>query len=182
MARIKLMTAEDLLNLENNGQRHELIRGELATSAPSGEAHGHYMGKLSHLIWRYLDDNPIALLAVGDPGYVLERDPDTLLAPDLAMTLIERLPGGRPARSFPQRVPDLVIDIVSPGDRIGMINEKITLYLDHGVGVVWLVDPDRQIVTEYAPNEPVRLLQSGDALAAEDRFPGLRIQVDEIFE
>lgn len=181
MATTRTMTIEELWDTEDDGSRHELIKGELVSMPPAGEAPGHLMGKLSHLIWRYLEDHPTAILAVGDSGYVLDRNPDTLLAPDLAMTRIERIPDEVPARSFPNRAPDLVIEIVSPGDRIGTINEKLRLYLEFGVELIWLVDPDRRTVTAHAYAKPVRLLQSGDSLTADELFPGLRIQVDEIF-
>lgn len=181
MATTRTMTVEELLELEDDGRRYELIRGELLSMPPTGEAHGHVMGKLSHLIWRYLDENPIALLAVGDPGYVLGHDPDILLAPDLALTLVTRLHGESAERGYPARAPDVVIEILSPTDRIGPVNEKVSLYLEAGVRIIWLIDPDRKAITQYAPNQPARLLQSGDTLTAESVLPGFQLPVSDIF-
>ncbi len=181
MATTGLMTAKDLWDLEDNGCRHELIRGEIRSMPPTGEAHGHLMGKLSHLIWRYLDEYPVALLAVGDPGYMLGHDPDIVLAPDLAITLTERLHGERADRGFPNRAPDVVIEILSPSDRIGPVNEKVSLYLEAGVQIVWLIDQDNRTVTEYSAIQPVRFLQPGDTLAATSVLPGFELEVDEIF-
>lgn len=66
MATVKVMTVEDLWDLEDDGCRYELIRGELVSMVPTGEAHAHLMGRLSHLIWGYLDDHPsrYSLLAI----------------------------------------------------------------------------------------------------------------------
>lgn len=111
----------------------------------------------------------------------MERNPDTLLAPDLAMTRLERVPEETPDRAFPFRAQDIAIEIVLPNDRIGQINEKVSLYLQHGVRLIWLVDPDRRTVTEYANDKPARLLQSGDVLTADDLFPEFGIPIDEIF-
>jgi len=58
----------------------------------------------------------------------------------------------------------------------------VALYQEGGVKLIWLIDPDRRTVTEYAIDKPVRLLQAGDSLSADEQFPGLLRRVDEIFQ
>ena len=181
MTTTKLMTAEDLWELEDDGCRHELIRGELLSMAPTGGVHGELLYTLV-LLLASQQVHDYSRVFVGDTGFRIGQAEETVLAPDIAIVRTERLPGAERISGFIPVVPDLVVEILSPSDRIGRVNEKVALYLEGGVQLIWLVDPDRQTVTEHAPAKPVRLLQSGDVLTADELSPGLRIQVDEIFE
>jgi len=67
----KLMTAEELWAMPNDGMRHELVEGELRTMPPTGWEHGRYEVGNSYRLSRWLDDNPIGELGGGDvlPGF-----------------------------------------------------------------------------------------------------------------
>lgn len=61
-------------------------------------------------------------------------------------------------------VPDIVIEILSPGtERVDFIR-KMTLYMDNSVGEYWIVDPKDQIVIIYTPNAPVRSYGMDDTI------------------
>ncbi len=180
METTKLMTIKDLWELDDDGCRHELIRGELRSISPTGGTHGELLYTLIAILAAQQAHQQARIYA-GDTGFIINRDAETILAPDLAIVHNDRLPGGERISGFLSVIPDLVIEILSPSDRIGRVNEKVSLYLDAGVQIIWLVDPDRRTVTEYAPGQPVRLCQASDTLTAEAVLPGFRLAVDDIF-
>src|SRR2546423_8113661 len=87
-----LLTADDLWQLPDDGQRHELVRGELRTMAPPGEEHGWLMAKLIVPLSVYVDAQGLGRV-YGELGFRLESEPDTVRAPDVAFISQARLPG-----------------------------------------------------------------------------------------
>src|SRR5438067_1552455 len=88
-----LLTADDLWRLPDDGQRHELVRGELRTTAPAGEEHGWLVVKLSVPLSVYVRANGLGRV-YGVMGCKLEADPDTVRAPDVAFISQARLSEG----------------------------------------------------------------------------------------
>jgi Uma2 family endonuclease len=74
-------------------------------------------------------------------GFVLAHDPDTLLAPDVTFVRKDRLPPDKDWDSFPELVPDLTIEVVSPSDRAIDVYDKTRLYLEVGVKMALTVWP-----------------------------------------
>lgn len=177
----KLLTAEDLWEMEDDGCRHELIRGELMSMPPTNDEHSQLLFQLNGLLWSYQRSHPEIRWFTGDPGFILARDPDILLAPDIAAIHVDRLPEGFPRGSFFDIVPDLVIEILSPSDRIGQVNTKIDAYLAAGVRLVWLINPMLRNVTVHAADEHTYILEGDDTLDGGDVLPDFRLPLRELF-
>jgi Uma2 family endonuclease len=79
----KLMTADELWVLPDDGQGHELVRGELRTMAPPGQEHGRITMTLGAPLDQYVTANRLGYV-YGEFGCRIEVDPDTVLAPDIA--------------------------------------------------------------------------------------------------
>ena len=93
----KLMTADELLRLPRGyGKRYELIRGVLIQKMPTGDPHGDSVTRASNLIFTYAEENDYGVVRSGEPGYRLERGPDTVRAPDVAWIAPDRIPSGTP--------------------------------------------------------------------------------------
>ncbi len=181
MVTSKLLTAEDVWNMEDDGCRHELIRGELLTMSPAARPHGRYLAELTRHIGNYLADQPIAEIYAGDTGYILSRDPDLLLAPDLSVIRLENLPDEPPETGFEDLVPDLVAEVLSPSERMGRVNYKIWEYLNSGVQLVWLIDPSQKNVTIHAPNRQMQVIGIDDTLDGGEVLPEFRLPLAELF-
>lgn len=79
-------------------------------------------------------------------------------------------------------VPDLVIEVVSPTDRLVDVNEKIDAYLADGVQLIWQVDAYTRKVVEFTPDaEQPRYLKTGDVLDGGDILPGFRLSLADLF-
>ena len=68
------------------------------------------MPRSSHLSVRSGSDN----VSVAEAGYLVETDPDTVVAPDIAFVARERLPDPIPERGFLPVRPDLIVEVLSP--------------------------------------------------------------------
>ncbi|MEP6986891.1 MAG: Uma2 family endonuclease [Chloroflexota bacterium] len=78
-------------------------------------------------------------------------------------------------------VPDLVIEVVSPNDKVSELDEKIDAYLLDGVRLIWVVDPQRRKATVYAPDmeQPLHLNVQG-VLDGEDVLPGFTVKLVDV--
>ncbi len=81
----KLLTADDLLSLPRGyGKRYELIRGVLVEKMGTGHPHSIVLVWFTYLLADYVAKASHGILCVGEPGYHLDVDPDTVRCPDLA--------------------------------------------------------------------------------------------------
>ena len=174
----KLMTAEELLLLPDDGYRQELVRGELVEMPPPGKRHGVVSSRFGLAIGSYSEANDYG--TVGDNyGYLLESNPDTVRAPDVAW-----FAPGHPAErtdGYPERAPDLVVEIKSPNDTPRMVAERAQMWLDFGSREVWYGDPERTTVTRYRPGQEPVTLYEDDVLDGGDLLPGFSIPVWQLF-
>jgi Uma2 family endonuclease len=78
-------------------------------------------------------------------------------------------------------VPDLVIEVVSPNDKVVELDEKIDAYLLDGVRLIWVIDPQRRKATVYAPDmEQPHHLTINDVLEGGDVLPGFAVKLVDI--
>jgi Uma2 family endonuclease len=170
----KLMIAEDLLALPDDGMRHELIEGEVRCMAPAGGPHGNEGWRFVTHLSGYIAADDVGEGFLAETGFLLRRDPDTVRAPDFAFIRRERMPADGLERGYVTVPPDLVLEVVSTGDSATEVREKVQAWLDFGVGAVWVLyqaprlDVFRSDGTarSYGPNDEV---DGGEAL------PGFRM-------
>jgi Uma2 family endonuclease len=115
-----------------------------------------------------------------DMGIVFERDPDTVRGPDVALYLDLRRYDELTAK-FTDRLPALIVEVLSPHDQIGRMMRRINQFLSKGVAMVWLVDPAARNVTVCVANQLPVILEEGDTLADFPLLPDFRCPVSELF-
>ena len=178
----KLMTADELLRLPDDGQRHELIAGELRTMAPSGSEHGWVAINLSTPLAQYVRAHRLGRVYAAETGFQLTTGPDTVLAPDVAFVCQERVVAAGRVTRYWSGPPDLAAEVLSPNDRPAEVEEKVASWLAHGTRLVLVVDPRRRTVRVYRPGTPPRTLAEHDVLSSEDVVPGWTLPVRALFE
>ena len=185
MATIKtkpaLLTAEDLLRLSGEGVRGELIRGVLHETMSTGLKHGRIVMKLGALLMNFILPRALGTLVGSDSGVLLERDPDTVREPDIAFTSAERLPIDADIDGYPEVVPDLVVEVVSPNDQPREVADKAAMWLSYGVRLVWVVRPENRTIEVHRSAADVRTLGESDALDGLDVLPGFSCPVSAVF-
>ena len=80
------------------------------------------------------------------------------------------------------RDPDLVAEIRSPKDRVGDMHIKVGKYLNAGVTVVLVIDPDTESVAVFRADALPQRFSNGDELTLPDVFPGFVVPVRTFFE
>ncbi|MGA2063774.1 MAG: Uma2 family endonuclease [Thermoguttaceae bacterium] len=172
-------TAEELLQASGLG-RCELVRGELHMMSPAGFEHGRIAGRIHVRLAQFVESRGLGLVLSSDTGFYIQRDPDTVRAPDVGFVRTERVPRA-PAPGFFEGPPDLAVEVLSPGDRAGEVLAKIQDWLDAGCKAVWVVDPAAKTIVVYRPGGTVVRLAPADDPTAEDILPGFRLRVGGIF-
>lgn len=173
-----LMTAEELLLLDDEPNRHELIKGELLTMSPSNYEHGAVTMNLSLLLAGHVKANNLGIILAADTGFKLERNPDTVLAPDISFIARDRV--ATRVASFHAGPPDLAVEVLSPSDRRTRVQQKTSLWLELGAKSVWNVNPKQRTVEVVHANGERKLFDETDELI-DDTVPGFRVKVSEIF-
>lgn len=164
---------EDLERLPDDGNKYEVVRGELFVTPGPSVSHELVLVRLDALLWPYVAANRLG--AVFHPRTVV-RFEDSEVEPDLT---VRHLPAGEVAwQEVP--VPILVVEVSSRATIRRDRNQKRQLYIDAAVAEYWIVDRDRCAVTVVRPGLPDR--EVTDVL--EWHPPGasapLRIQVREL--
>ena len=177
----QLMTAEELLKLPRGKSRYELVKGELRTVPPAGFEHGAVIINLSLPLGQHVKANELGIVCAAETGFKIASDPDTVRAPDIAFVRQARItPTGIPKGYWPG-APDLAVEVVSPGDTIYEVDEKVEEWLAAGATAVWVINPKRRTVTIYRPQtKPITLVEN-EELDGQDAVPGFRCRVAEIF-
>ena len=175
----KLITADELLLMPRNGQRYELLRGVVVYKMPTGDPHGDTVSHIHRALSNYAAEMDYGVLRVGEPGYRLEREPDTVRAPDVAWIAPGRIPAG--TQGYPELSPDLAVEVKSPGNSNPELAAKAAMWLSYGSREVWVADPERVTITVYRLyQEPVTLTED-DTLEGGDLLPGFAVPVWQLF-
>ena len=177
----RLMTADELLRLPRGKARYELIKGELLTMSPAGSEHGSIIFRLSALIHQFISSRKLGLGFGAESGFLIQRDPDTVRAPDIAFVRADRIPAEGPPQGFWPGAPDLAVEVVSPGDGVREVGEKVAEWLQAGCGAVWIVDPHAKAVSVHLAGGSSELFTVGQTLDGGAVLPGFTCPVSEIF-
>ncbi len=176
----KLYTADDLWHMPGD-EPWELWEGELRKvpgAAEEASAIAHWIGVLISL---FVQPRRLGVVTGADGTYVLARDPDTVVVPDVAFRRWSQTSDRTLSRRYAHGAPDLAVEVVSPTDRSGDIARKQAIYRRAGVPLVWWVYPDRRIVAVYQEGGLFREVGEGDELDGGEVLPGFRLAVPEIF-
>ena len=176
-----LMTAADLLSLRLEHKSTELVRGKLIVREPPSTYHGRVQSMLNLLVASYVRANALGAVFGQDTGFQIASDPDTVRAPDLAFVDRARV-AQIPPRGYAAMAPDLVAEILSPDDRPGEVLAKVGEWLDAGVRLVWVIDPERRVATVYQADGCVATVASNSNVSGEPVLPGFSFRLAELFD
>jgi Uma2 family endonuclease len=171
-------TLQDLLNTPKDGNKYELVDGEIVVS-PAGMRHSEVAINIGGLIWEFLQKNPIGKVYASDVGIAFPNG--NVRSPDVTYVNIAKLPEGRSPEAFGEVIPDLAVEVLSPSDSLKELGRKIGEFLENGVPIVWLVDPARQTVTIYRSLTETQQLTSKDMITAEPVLPGFSVPINRFF-
>jgi Uma2 family endonuclease len=175
---LRTMTADELLEMPEDGIRRELVAGELREMTPAGGDHGEIGMRLGWRLAQFVETGKLGVVYSSDTGFRLARDPDTVRCPDVGFIAKERYAR---FRGVVDRAPDLAVEVVSPTDSYSDVRTKVHQYLDAGTRMVVVVDPPSQTVDVYRSRADHLELTRDEVLDFGDVVPGWQMPVRDIF-
>ena len=185
MAVKHLRTLEEFLDLPEMSEAQgwdELVRGEVVEAVPAGLEHNEIVTMILSLLVAFVRPQRLGLVVNDGMGYVLSQNPDTMRIPDVSFVHHDRVPANRSSVKLFFIPPDLAIEVVSPGDRLREMDDKVRQYLAAGVQLVWIVWPDSHTVIIYMPDAEPQQLTEQDILTGGTVLPGFSVLVAELFD
>jgi Uma2 family endonuclease len=182
-----MATATDLLTAEQFGSRpdpgypEELVQGRIVTMPPPTPRHGLICGKADRLLGAFADEHDLGHVLCNHSGVITERDPDTVRGADASFYSYAKIPRGKIRKGCLDVVPDLVVEVRSDDDRWGDILAKVHEYLDAGVVVVIVLDPDPERAYVFRSDQPPRVLGPDEELAVPELLGDFRVAVRRFF-
>ncbi len=179
----KLMTADELLNMPDDGPRYELIKGKLIELAPPpGFLHGSVAGNAYWELRDFARRSGAGRVLAAETGFKISSAPDTVRAPDAAFVATERLPDGDPPEGYLPFAPDLLVEVVSPSDRAVDVQDKVRMWLGAGARLVWVAYPSTKTVVAHRSKTDVSIVEGEQLLSGDPVLEGFSIPVSRLFE
>lgn len=179
MATTRLYTVEDVEKSPPDGE-WELIDGVLAPVSPARFESSSLALRIGRIVGNFVEAQELGQMTGADGGFVLFNDRATIRAPDVAFVRNDRIPPEEDQHRFARLAPDLAVEVLSPSDRMASALGKISMYLEAGVEVVWLVDPVKRTITVFAGDESPTTLGEEDTLDGGRVLPGFSIRVADL--
>jgi Uma2 family endonuclease len=179
----KLLTLEDYAAWEEPENEYvtELVKGVVVREPRPGRLHARVQFELAHRLKLWLERRETGGGEVlGESGFILSDEPATVRGPDVSVLLTRRESRENPG-DWIRRAPDVAVEVLSPSDRSGAMQQKIAEYLEAGALRVWIVDPRGRTATIYRPDGSATLLRPDGTLEGEDVLPGFALPLADLF-
>ena len=167
----------------NDHKRFELIDGALIEMSPPGGRHGQLAVRLSSHLHIFVEAHNMGIVTV-ETGYHPHDNRYTLLLPDVAFVSYDNAPDPFPEKFVPV-MPDLAVEIHSPGNTYKELREKAQIYLRLGSKLVWIVMPGKNSVEVCRMKDGAgmsrEIVESTGTLSGEQVLPGFALDIKLLF-
>ncbi len=174
-------SAADLLQMPD-GDHYELVDGELVETDMGGKS--SWVGlEVAARLREFARKRRGSFVFPEGAGYRCFPDnPEKVRRPDASFIDTGRLPGAVPPEGYILVPPDLAVEVISPNDSYYHVEKKVDEYLEAGVRMVWIVNPDNRTVRVVTRGQK-EIVQLGpdDELTGGDVLPGFSCRVAEFF-
>jgi Uma2 family endonuclease len=176
------LTDEQFFQLCQNNRDLRFERtaeGELIIMPPTGWETGNKNAKLTQRLGNWADANGTGLAFDSSTGFKLPNGANR--SPDASWVKRERIEtlNPDPARFMPL-APDFAVELRSASDTLETLRQKMQEYINCGVRLGWLIDPQNRRVEIYRQGQDVEILQSPARLSGEDILPGFVLDLTQI--
>ncbi|PZD71954.1 hypothetical protein C1752_04347 [Acaryochloris thomasi RCC1774] len=151
--------------------------GELIIMPPVGGGSGYREARLISKLFNWHEQTGLGIVFSSSTVFKLPGGGDR--SPDAAWVKQERWDALTPEEqeSFPPICPDFVIELRSKSDRLRPLRAKMQEYLESGLRLGWLINPQDQTVEIYRPEKEIEVQQMPVTLLGEDVLPGFILDV-----
>lgn len=168
----------ELALLSKDGPSYELVDGELRERSVSFQS-ARIAEFVAGVLLNFVRPRNLGSITGSELGIRIFQDPMTTRKADVAFLEASRVP--RTDQGFLRVPPDLVVEVVSPGDKASEIRAKTDEWLQAGVKLVWVVYPEAREVQVYPVGGRPQILGAADEISGGDVIPGFTCGVAEFF-
>ena len=173
-------TVDDVLRLASQGERYELVDGELVAMAPTGFEHGDIEWQVGFVLGTYVREQQLGKVVVGEVLFQLGTSGGLGRAADVAFVRQERLPSHNDRAGVFHGAPDLAVEVVSPSESAESIQHKILDWLEHGTQIVVVVYPTTRRIALWN-RMGGSLFHDEEELSLAPVLPGFRCRASDLF-
>ncbi len=184
MAESSIYTAEQFLearlDMPDAGRWTELNQGTISELDPPDVQHGTIVLNFSKVLSAYLHKANQGY-ACFEPGLLVKRDPDTVHFPAACIFLS----GDRFAETdnaISERKPAVVLEVASTNPRRHLMSDHVSNYVEWGVDLIWVIDPQTQDVLEYPAGGPSQIVAVNEKISGGNVLPEFSMQVEDLFK
>ncbi len=179
----KVWTQAEVQALPEQGFNHEVVDGELVMSPKNDFFHGFISARLSAALLAFVQTERLGAVLDSSTGFWMKNR--NCRAPDISFISRARLEAleFRPSnRLFFPGAPDLAVEVLSPNNTRGEIDERLSDFFSSGSRLAWIVDPEARRVEVCRSLTERRMIASGGFLEGEDILPGFRYPIANLFK
>jgi Uma2 family endonuclease len=165
----------DLCMANPDIQIERTAQGELIVMSPVGGESGNNEAELMTDLANWNRGTKLGKVFSSSTIFSLPSGADR--SPDAAWVKLDRWEALTPKQrtGFPPICPDFVIELRSASDRLKPLQAKMQEYLDNGLLLGWLIDPQKQQVEIYRQNRSIEIVPMPATLSGEDILPGFTL-------
>ncbi|MBE7385491.1 MAG: Uma2 family endonuclease [Leptolyngbya sp. SIO1E4] len=153
--------------------------GKLILMPPTGWETGNRNSRLVQQLGNWADADGTGLVFDSSTGFKLPNG--AIRSPDAAWVKRDRLEALNPdPDKFLPLCPDFVIELRSASDMLSDVQAKMQEYLENGLRLGWLINPQDQQVEVYSCDRAVQVLDSPTKLSAEPILPGFILDLTHV--
>ncbi len=167
---------------ENPDLRFETdAQGKLIVMSPTGSLTGEKNSDLNYQVQSWNRQYKLGKVFDSSTGFKLSNG--AIRSPDVSWIAIEPWNSltDKQKRGFAPLAPDFALELLSPTDELAKTQQKMEEYINCGVKLGWLINPDRQEVEIYRIGEDKEVINNPSSLSGEKLLPGLTVDLADIF-
>ena len=177
----KRLTYEDYLKGPEIKQRYDIIDGEMIMAPSPNLQHQQILGQLFLQVYRFVSEHALGHVMFAPLDVIVQREPLRVRQPDLLFVSNER---ANILERVVEGAPDLVVEVLSPGNTRGEMESKLADYARLGVREYWIVSPEAMTVEvlklDKGSWQRDSLSGVGDHVSS-DVLPGIELEVSQLF-
>lgn len=175
----RLITGEELAHRPDLNPC-ELVEGKVIPMSPTNWKHGYYVSELTGHLLRFVKKHKLGSVLTGEVGIYVRRAPDTIRAADVAFISHKRLAQVQ-SESYLDVAPEVVVEVISPGNSWQEMRQKMEEYFGIGVEWVWIVEPEPEQVLVYHTPTDLKAVPKDDVLRGEGVLDGFALPLADLF-
>ena len=172
-------TVDDLAAFPDDGKHRELSDGRLVEWEVTTAQHGWLLSTLCNFVDSFAFEHQLGMAIGGDPLVRILGSKVTARGPDVAFFARHRLPSDLTASTMAD-APDFVIEILSPTDRAGEVQDKVRDWLRAGVRLLWYINPETGTTVVYHGGT-ITYVDQDEVLDGRDVLPGFTLRLRDLF-